>query len=72
MRADLLDALTERWNTALDARLQLDPHSPLKVLDELLANRLRQRRKEEQFQDHHTSFTQRAVMYVRPRLRKRA
>jgi hypothetical protein len=36
MRAELVDALTERWNQALDARLRLDPHSPVVVLDELL------------------------------------
>lgn len=39
MRAELVDALTERWNRALDARLRLDPHSPVAVLDELLAAR---------------------------------
>jgi hypothetical protein len=39
MRAELCDALTERWNSALDARLRLNPRSPVAVLDELLLAR---------------------------------
>lgn len=39
MRAELLDALTDRWNDALDARLRMDPHSPVTVLDELFTAR---------------------------------
>lgn len=43
MRAELMDALTERWNNALDARMRLEPHSPVVVLDELLAARAARR-----------------------------
>jgi hypothetical protein len=39
MRAELLEALTARWEEALDARLALHPRSPVAVLDGLLTAR---------------------------------
>ena len=39
MRAELMDAFTELWNDALDARARLDARSPVAVLDELLLAR---------------------------------
>lgn len=36
MRQELCEALTERWEAALDARLELNPRSPVTVLDDLL------------------------------------
>jgi integrase len=39
MRAERVEALTERWNRALDARIVLNPRSPVAVLDELLLAR---------------------------------
>ena len=39
MRERLIEALTRRWNDALDARLAMNPQSPVAVLDELLLAR---------------------------------
>jgi hypothetical protein len=36
MRAELMDALTECWERALEARATMNPHSPVPVLDALL------------------------------------
>jgi hypothetical protein len=71
MRAELLDALTERWNEALDARLQLNDHSPVAVLDELLAARWRERDKAETHDRLHR-FSTEGVVALRARPRKRA
>ena len=37
MRAELKDALQARWTASLRARAAIDPHSPVPLLDELLA-----------------------------------
>lgn len=75
MRAELCDALTERWNSALDARLRLNPRSPVAVLDELLLARAAKNEgsgNEEKTmivpQDSHN----RVVVGLRARPRKRA
>ncbi len=39
MRRQLLDGLTERWHTALDARAAMSPGSPVAALDRLLTER---------------------------------
>lgn len=39
MRSELCEALTVRWEAALDARLEMSDGSPVAVLDELLAAR---------------------------------
>lgn len=39
MRAELIEALTTRWESAINARLTLAPRSPVALLDELLAAR---------------------------------
>lgn len=39
MRRRLMVGLTEQWETALDARLAMSPHSPVRVLDEILQAR---------------------------------
>jgi hypothetical protein len=41
MQAELSDQLTTRWHDALDARALHSPHSPVPVLNELLAARQR-------------------------------
>jgi hypothetical protein len=43
MREELRRALQRRWETALDDRIAMCPHSPVALFDELLASR-RQRR----------------------------
>lgn len=55
MRAELVEALTERWNSALDARLRMHPHSPAAVLDELLTARAAKKRRGRP-QDRPTGF----------------
>lgn len=39
MRDELLDALTARWESAVDARLEMSDGSPVAVLDELMKAR---------------------------------
>lgn len=44
MRLDLCEALTARWEAALDARLEINGSSPVAVLDELLKARAEKRK----------------------------
>jgi hypothetical protein len=37
MRAALMDALQARWESSLRARAAIHPHSPVRLLDDLLA-----------------------------------
>ncbi|MBT2207019.1 LacI family DNA-binding transcriptional regulator [Actinomadura sp. NEAU-AAG7] len=71
MRKELMDDLTACWEESLDARLEMHPHSPVAVLNELL--RARQRQKEVgRSDDRPTEFPQREVSILRSRPRKRA
>jgi hypothetical protein len=71
MQAELCEQLTQRWLAALDARAALSPRSPVRVLDELLAARQRQR-KVGRNQDHPIEFPQKGETLLRARPRKRA
>lgn len=42
MRHDLLDGLTEHWDAALAARREMNPTSPVPILDNLLSTRQRE------------------------------
>lgn len=44
MRKELMEELTARWLDALDARREMDPHSPVAVLEELLQARGRKKK----------------------------
>ena len=44
MRAELIDAMSEAWTEALDARLEMSPRSPVAVLGEFLDERASARR----------------------------
>jgi hypothetical protein len=44
MREELRRALQHRWETALDERIAMCPHSPVALLDELLTSRWQRRR----------------------------
>ncbi|SEG92209.1 Phage integrase family protein [Thermomonospora echinospora] len=71
MRAELIEALTQRWNSALDARLRMHPHSPVAVLEELLTARAAKKEGDDRKivpQDSHNP----RVVGLRPRPRKRA
>lgn len=75
MRAELCDALTERWSSALDGRLRLHPRSPVAVLDDLLTARAA--KKEGSVNDEETMIVpqdshNRVVVGLRARPRKRA
>lgn len=39
MRKRLMDELTEQWEEALDARVAMDPRSPVRALDAVLRAR---------------------------------
>jgi hypothetical protein len=49
MRERLLDGLTAEWEASLDARLEMSPGSPVRVLDELLRVRERGMEKGDDF-----------------------
>ncbi|MGH3379511.1 MAG: LacI family DNA-binding transcriptional regulator [Actinoallomurus sp.] len=71
MRTELIDALTEEWEAALDARLELCPTSPVRVLDELLSARSAQMEMGRP-EDRPTKFPQGQVLALHSRPRKRA
>jgi hypothetical protein len=71
MREELCDALTEEWESALDARLELCPTSPVRVLEDLLRARERQMEKGRS-EDRPTEFPQDGISVLRSRPRKGA
>ncbi|GAA0347692.1 LacI family DNA-binding transcriptional regulator [Actinoallomurus spadix] len=71
MREELRDALTQQWEAALDARLELSPHSPVAVLEEILQAR-RRHKKVGRPEDRPTEFPQEGVVLLRSRPRKGA
>lgn len=52
MRKELMDALTQCWQQALDARAAMSPHSPVAVLDRLLQARLQKQGNKENGDDN--------------------
>lgn len=72
MRQRLLEGLTAEWEASLDARLEMSPGSPVRVLDELLHARARGMRKGDDSKIVSQISPQRGVSPLRAKPRKGA